>query len=60
MNEMDVKDLNDQNLVNALRCVSTAGGPIGDRKKCPFCKTEPVPKNLKKNSHFGRVVLLRC
>lgn len=40
--------MRDQELVNALRCVSTAGGPIGDCKKCPFCKTEPVPKNLKK------------
>ena len=40
--------MRDQDLVNALRCVSTAGGPIGDCKKCPFCKTEPVPKNLKK------------
>ena len=38
--------MRDTNLVNALRCVSTAGGPIGDCKKCPFCKTEPVPKNL--------------
>ena len=40
--------MRDQELVNALRCVSTAGGPIGDCKKCPFYKTEPVPKNLKK------------
>lgn len=40
--------MRDQELVNALRCVSTAGGPIGDCKKCQFCKTEPVPKNLKK------------
>ena len=38
--------MRDQELVNALRCVSTAGGPIGDCKKCPFYKTEPVPKNL--------------
>ena len=38
--------MRDQELVNALRCVSTAGGPIGDCKKCPFCKAEPVPKNL--------------
>ena len=38
--------MRDQELVNALRCVSTAGGPIGDCKKCPFCKTEPVPENL--------------
>lgn len=41
--------MKDQELVNALRCVSTAGGPIGDCKKCPFYKTEPVPKNLKKS-----------
>ena len=40
--------MKDQELVNALRCVSTAGGPMGDCKKCPFYKTEPVPKNLKK------------
>lgn len=40
--------MRDQELVNALRCVSIAGGPIGDCKKCPFYKTEPVPKNLKK------------
>lgn len=38
--------MRDTNLVNSLRCISTAGGPIGDCKKCPFCKTEPVPKNL--------------
>lgn len=49
MNERDMRGImNDQDLVNALRCTSTAGGPIGDCKKCPFCKTEPVPKNLKK------------
>lgn len=38
--------MRDTNLVNALRCVSTAGGPIGDCKKCPFYKTEPVPEDL--------------
>lgn len=38
--------MRDQKLVNALRCVSTAGGPIGDCKKCPFYKTEPVPEDL--------------
>lgn len=38
--------MRDQELVNALRCVSTAGGPIGDCKKCQFCKTEPVPEDL--------------
>ena len=40
--------MRDQELVNALRCVSTAGGPIGDCKKCPFYKTEPVPEDLAK------------
>ncbi len=38
--------MRDQELVNDLRCVSTAGGPIGDCKKCQFCKTEPVPEDL--------------
>lgn len=38
--------MKDQELVNALRCVSTAGGPMGDCKKCPFYKTEPVPEDL--------------
>ena len=38
--------MKDQELVNALRCVSTVGGPIGDCKKCPFYKTEPVPEDL--------------
>lgn len=38
--------MRDQELVNALRCVSTAGEPIGDCKKCPFYKTEPVPEDL--------------
>ena len=40
--------MRDTDLVNALRCVSTAGGPIGDCKKCPFYKTEPVPEDLAK------------
>lgn len=38
--------MRDTNLVNALRCVSTAGGPMGDCKKCPFYKIEPVPEDL--------------
>ena len=38
--------MRDQELVNALRCVSTVGGPIGDCKNCPFYKTEPVPEDL--------------
>lgn len=38
--------MRDTNLVNALRCVSTAGGPMGDCEKFPFYKTEPVPEEL--------------
>lgn len=38
--------MRDKNLVNALRCASTAGGPMGDCEKCPFSKTEPVPEDL--------------
>ena len=38
--------MRDQELVSALRCVSTAGGPMGVCKKCPFYKTEPVPEDL--------------
>jgi hypothetical protein len=37
--------MNDQELVNALRCASTAG-VMGDCKKCQFYKTEPVPEGL--------------
>lgn len=44
--------MRDQELVNALRCVSTAGGPIGDCKKCPFYKTEPVPEDLAGKVNF--------
>ena len=38
--------MRDQTLISALRCVSTAGGPMGNCKKCPFYKTEPVPEDL--------------
>lgn len=38
--------MRDANLVNALRCASTAGGPMGGCKKFPFYKTEPVPEEL--------------
>lgn len=37
--------MRDQELVNALRCASTAG-VMGDCEKCPFYKTEPVPEGL--------------
>lgn len=36
----------DQDLVNALRCISSPGGPKGDCKKRPFYKTELVPEDL--------------
>ena len=48
--------MNDQNLVNkpvdvkqiieALRCVSAPGDPIGDCEKCPFGGTENLTPNL--------------
>lgn len=38
--------MKDQELVNALRCTSSPGEPIGDCKKCRFYKTEPVPEDL--------------
>ena len=38
--------MRDTNLINALRCVSTAVGPMGDCEKCLFYKTEPVPEDL--------------
>nr|DAD71837.1 MAG TPA: hypothetical protein [Siphoviridae sp. ctoiW10] len=38
--------MRDTNLVNALRCASTAGGPMGDCEKFTFYKTEPVPEEL--------------
>ncbi len=40
--------MKDQELVNALRCISSPGEPMGDCKKCPFYKTEPVPEALVK------------
>ena len=46
MNERDMQTMNDTNLVNALRCASTAGKPMGDCEKFPFYKTEPVPEDL--------------
>lgn len=47
MNERDMRGImNDQDLVNALRCASTAGGPMGDCEKFPFYETEPVPEEL--------------
>ena len=38
--------MRDTNLVNALRCASTAGGTMGDCEEFPFHKTEPVPEEL--------------
>lgn len=38
--------MRDTDLVNALRCALTAGGPMGDCEKFPLYKTEPVPEEL--------------
>ena len=32
--------MSEQELIQALRCTSAPGGPIGDCEKCPFWKTE--------------------
>lgn len=32
--------MSDQELIQALRCTSAPGGPIGDCEKCQFWKTE--------------------
>ena len=40
--------MRDQELVNALRCVSSTGGPMEACENCPFYKTEPVPEDLVK------------
>ena len=40
--------MRDQELVIALRCVSSAGGPMEACENCPFYKTEPVPEDLVK------------
>lgn len=40
--------MKDQELVNALRCVSSTGGPMEACENCPFYKTEPVPEDLVK------------
>lgn len=41
-----------QELVNALRCALTAGGPMGDCEKFPLYKTEPVPEELAETTHW--------
>ena len=40
--------MRDQELVIALRCVSSADGPMEACENCPFYKTEPVPEDLVK------------
>lgn len=34
--------MTDQELIQALRCTSATGGPVGDCKKCPFLRTEHI------------------
>lgn len=40
--------MSDQELIQALRCISHAGGPVGDCKKCPFLRTEHIGTDLAK------------
>lgn len=50
--------MQDQDLVKALRCTSAPGGPVGDCKKCPFCRTEHIGADLAKI--FGQDYWERC
>ena len=34
--------MTDKEIVQALRCTSTPGGPTGDCEKCPYWKTEQL------------------
>lgn len=40
--------MSNQELIDALRCISRAGGPVGDCKKCPFLRTEHIGSDLAK------------
>lgn len=39
--------MTDQEIVQALRCTSTPGGPTGDCTKCPYWKTEHLTAKQK-------------
>lgn len=39
--------MTDQEIVQALRCTSTPGGPTGDCEKCPYWKTEQLTAEQK-------------
>ena len=44
--------MTDQELIQALRCTSATGDPVGDCKKCPFLRTEHIGADLAKT--FGQ------
>lgn len=44
MNERDMQTMNDQDLVNALRCASTAGGPMGDCREISVLQNGAGPR----------------
>ena len=39
--------MTDQELIRALRCTSTPGGPLMDCEKCPYRVVEAVPEHLR-------------
>lgn len=39
--------MTDKEIVQALRCTSTPGGPTGDCEKCPYWKTEQLTAEQK-------------
>ena len=50
--------MTDHELIQALRCTSAPGGPVGDCKKCPFLRTEHIGADLAKT--FGQDYLEAC
>ena len=50
--------MTDQELIQALRCTSATGGPVGNCKKCPFLRTEHIGADLAKT--FGQDCLEAC
>ena len=41
--------MTDKEIVQALQCTSTPGGPTGDCEKCPYWKTEQLTAEQKEN-----------
>ena len=51
-------NLKPEELVKALRCTATPGGPTGDCKTCPYYRSENLNDELKEK--LGTDVLTSC